>query len=228
MTQAIDPAKLKASAEHLEWVLKQYPDSLNVRALYRAFIPLIEDAKAGKLLGSPEKFPHVSNFAHGVYSPYKAPSIDEAYADFAIKMAGDPTYQDSKLYTDVEAIRKADADEEANRRIDKTKLKAAAEHLEWVLKQYPDSEDVQGLLRSLTSLIEDAKAGSLREPMDSMKIPGAWNFSDGRYIPYDKPNVDSAYVAFSIEMRGGLSEEEKEINARMDAMRKAMNDGPQP
>jgi hypothetical protein len=26
MTQAIDPVKLKAAAEHLEWVLRQYPN----------------------------------------------------------------------------------------------------------------------------------------------------------------------------------------------------------
>lgn len=59
--------------------------------------------------------------------------------------------------------------------IDPIKLKAAAEHLEWVLRQYPDSEDVQSLLRSLTPLIEDAKAGRVLEPLDGIKIPGAWN-----------------------------------------------------
>jgi hypothetical protein len=26
MTQAIDPIKVKAAAEHLEWILNQYPD----------------------------------------------------------------------------------------------------------------------------------------------------------------------------------------------------------
>jgi vacuolar-type H+-ATPase subunit E/Vma4 len=112
--------------------------------------------------------------------------------------------------------------------IDPIKLKAAAEHLEWVLKQYPDSEDVQSLLRALTPLIEDAKAGRVPEPVDSMKIPGAWNFSDGRYITYEDPSVDSAYVAFVIEMEGGLSEQEKQLNARMDAMRKTGMEGSQP
>ena len=111
--------------------------------------------------------------------------------------------------------------------IDPVKLKATAEHLEWVLKQYPDSEDVQGLLRALTPLIEEAKAGRVSEPVDSMKIPGAWNFSDGRYLSCEDPSVDSAYVAFVIEMEGGLSEEEKQLNARMDAMRKAMTERPQ-
>ena len=32
MTQTIDPIKLKAAAEHLEWVLKQYPYSGDVQA----------------------------------------------------------------------------------------------------------------------------------------------------------------------------------------------------
>ena len=112
--------------------------------------------------------------------------------------------------------------------IDPIKLKATAEHLEWVLKQYPDSDDVQSLLRSLGPLITDAKASRVLTPVDSVDIPGAWNFSDGRYIPYKNPSVDTAYVAFSTEMGGGLSEGEKELNARIDAMRKVMDEGQQP
>lgn len=112
--------------------------------------------------------------------------------------------------------------------IDPIKLKAAAEHLEWALNQYPNSEDVQSLLRALTPLIEDAKAGRVLVPVDSANIPGAWNFGDGRYTPYDNPDVDDAYVDFRIEMRGGLTEDEDEFNARMDAMRKAMAGDHQP
>lgn len=112
--------------------------------------------------------------------------------------------------------------------IDPIKLKAAAEHLEWVLKQYPDSDDVQSLLHSLTPLIEDAKAGRTLVPMDSMDVPGAWNFGDGRYIPYKNPSVDDAYVEFSVELRGGRTEQDKQRIARMDAMRKAMAKGSQP
>lgn len=113
-------------------------------------------------------------------------------------------------------------------RIDPVKLKAAAEHLEWVLKQYPDSEDVRGLLHSLGPLLEEAKAGRVGEPVDSVKVPGAWNFSDGRYVPYKDPGVDSAYVAFVVEMEGGLSEQEKQLNARMDALRKTREGSSQP
>lgn len=106
--------------------------------------------------------------------------------------------------------------------IDPAKLKAAAEHLEWVLKQYPESDDVQSLLRSLAPLIEDAKLGKVLAPMSQRDIPGAWNFGDGRYIPYKKPSVGAAYANFIDEMEGGLTDDDKQRIARLDAMRKAM------
>lgn len=99
--------------------------------------------------------------------------------------------------------------------IDPIKLKAAAEHLEWVLKRYPDSDDVQSLLRKLTPLIEDAKAGLVPDPVERDDIPGAYNFGDGVYMSYVSPSVDDAYTKFRIEIRGGLSEQEKRIISRM-------------
>ncbi len=110
--------------------------------------------------------------------------------------------------------------------IDPIKLKAAAEHLEWVLKQYPESEDVQSLLRALTPLIEDARAGRVWEPVE--RIPGEYNHADGRYIPHKDPDVGDAYAAFAIEMEGGLTEEDQQRLARMDAMRKAMAESSKP
>jgi len=112
--------------------------------------------------------------------------------------------------------------------IDPVKLKAAAEHLEWVLKQYPDSEDVQSLLRALTPLIEDAKTGRVSEPVDGMKIPGAWNFGDGRYTPYKNPSIGGAYADFVTEIEGGMTEQDKRRLARMDAMRQAMTKDSKP
>jgi len=100
--------------------------------------------------------------------------------------------------------------------IDPIKLKAAAEHLEWMLKQHPDSDDVQSLLHSLIPLIEDAKAGKIREPRD--RIPGAYNNADGRYIPYKNPDVGDAYARFVIEMGGGLTEQDRHRLARIEAM----------
>jgi hypothetical protein len=103
-----------------------------------------------------------------------------------------------------------------NQTIDVLELQAAAEHLEWVLRQYPDSEDVQSLLNGLLPLIEDAKAGRVSAPVES--IPFAYSFADGSYISYREPDVESAYYEFAAQMRGGRSEQEKNIMAQIKAM----------
>lgn len=119
----------------------------------------------------------------------------------------------------IEAARRK-KQEPDTRAIDPVKLKAAAEHLEWVLLQYPESEDVQSLLRALMPLIEDAKVDRVQAPVDSMMdIPGAYNFSDGRYVPYRTPDVGEAYAIFMAEMEGGLSEEEEGLLADVDDIR---------
>lgn len=112
--------------------------------------------------------------------------------------------------------------------IDPIKLKAAAEHLEWVLQQYPESEEVQGLLRALTPLIEDAKAERVLEPVESKQVPGAWSFGEGSYVPYKSPSVGEAYARFITELEGGLTDEDKKRLARMEALRKAGAAGGKP
>lgn len=102
--------------------------------------------------------------------------------------------------------------------IDAAKLTAAAEHLEWVLRQYPDAPAVQDLLESLSPLIEDAKAGRIDQPMARGDVPGAYNFGDGLYMPYKNPSVDDAYTKFRTELRGGLTEQEKRIIGRLGVM----------
>ncbi|MDO5611035.1 MAG: hypothetical protein Q4G62_09760 [Pseudomonadota bacterium] len=109
--------------------------------------------------------------------------------------------------------------------IDPIKLKAAAEYLEWVLEQYPESEDVQALLHGLLPLIEDAKAGRIMSPIRRLDIPGAYNFGNGIYTNYKNPNVEDAYVAFSREARGGLSDQEKLLLSEMQESREAMRNG---
>jgi hypothetical protein len=109
--------------------------------------------------------------------------------------------------------------------INPVKLKAAAEHLEWVLQQDPESEEVQGLLLSLAPLIEDAKAGRVLEPTSRKTVPGAYNFGDGIYTPYKNPSVGAAYAAFVVEMEGGLTEQDKQRLARMEALRAANEAG---
>lgn len=109
--------------------------------------------------------------------------------------------------------------------IDPIKLKAAAEHLEWVLHQYPDSEDVQVLLRALAPTIESAKAGLVGAPIDRIEIPCAHNYADGRYVPYKHPNVGDAYAKFVTEIEGGESEVDDEILAYIKAKKAEISGG---
>lgn len=106
--------------------------------------------------------------------------------------------------------------------IDPVKLKAAAEHLEWVLRQYPDESSVQALLQELQPLIEDAKAGRVSSPIANRNdIPSRWAVSaEGLYRAYVDPDIEGAYVAFAIEMEGGLTEDGKEINAILENIKR--------
>ena len=104
-------------------------------------------------------------------------------------------------------------------KIDPAKLKAAAEHLEWVCQQYPDNEDIQGLYHGLYSMIEDAKTGRVIEPLiNRQEVPYSYVFSDGKFQGYTDPSVDSAYYGFSREMRGGLSDAAKRTIAKFAEM----------
>lgn len=109
--------------------------------------------------------------------------------------------------------------------IDPAKLKASAEHLEWTLSQYPGNEDVQGLLHSLRPLIDAAKAGMVTQPVERSDVPGAYNFGDGLYIPYKNPSVGEAYTRFRTELRGGLTERDKQRHARLEALWEAKSSG---
>lgn len=111
------------------------------------------------------------------------------------------------------------------RSIDQARLREAAEHLEWALDQYRSVAHAQSLLKSLRPLIEAAKAAQLNDPIDPHDVPGAYNFGDGRYLDLVEPNVPNAYVAFTTELAGGLSDEEKEIIELMRANRAAEQGG---
>lgn len=106
--------------------------------------------------------------------------------------------------------------------IDPVELKVAAEHLEWVLQQYPESEEVQALLRALLPLIEAAKAGLVAMPIDAGEIPGTRNNAEGVYIPYRNPSVGDAYAKFKIELGGGLTEQDRLRHAEMEAFRQTL------
>jgi len=86
--------------------------------------------------------------------------------------------------------------------INPAKLKAAAEHLEWVLGQYPNEPAAQELYQSLQPLIGNAKAGEISQPVDGMNIPGAYNLVAGIYRMFDDPNIENAYILFVTLMEG--------------------------
>ncbi|MEZ5645418.1 MAG: hypothetical protein R3E94_17280 [Burkholderiaceae bacterium] len=106
-------------------------------------------------------------------------------------------------------------------KIDPARLKAAAERLEWVCQQYPHEESVQGLLQSMRSLIDDAKEGKITQPFDDEhRFPAQWAvFSEGIYRDYRDPNVEGAYGDFTDELKGGLTEDDREIEALIGQLR---------
>lgn len=108
MSRPIDPVKLKASAERLEWVLGQYLYSDDVRALSRDLAPLIEAAKAGRILVPIDEstpIPGSRNFADGIFIEYSEPSVDGAYADFITELEGGVTDIDLEIRAQIDAMR---------------------------------------------------------------------------------------------------------------------------
>jgi hypothetical protein len=43
------------------------------------------------------------------------------------------------------------------------------------------------------------------------------------YIPYEDPSVDEAYTSFRNELKGGLTEQDRRILARMAAIQASIN-----
>lgn len=52
MTRKVVPAKLKAAAEHLEWVCRRHANKGRVHAVLKVMQPMIDDAKADRIPGS--------------------------------------------------------------------------------------------------------------------------------------------------------------------------------
>lgn len=100
--------------------------------------------------------------------------------------------------------------------IDKAQLRAAAEHLDWVLSCYPDQEKVQNLRASFTPLIERAKSGLITEPQDRDDFPARWALAERVYADFESPSVEEALVAFSVELRGAPTDREKRLIAELE------------
>ena len=104
--------------------------------------------------------------------------------------------------------------------IDPEKLRDAALHLEWVFSRYPDASAVQDLATALAPLLESAKSGRIVSPIDRNEVPGGYAFGDGQYRDFRTPNLEDAYVQFRIELRGGLTENDKARLAKIAALRR--------
>ena len=110
MTQKIDLIKLKAAAENLEWVCQQYPNDEKVQGLYRGLLPMIEDAKAGRVT-QPVADRHDIPFRWAVsgerlFDEYKNPDVEGAYVNFAIEMEGGLSDVGKQLVSEIEAMAK--------------------------------------------------------------------------------------------------------------------------
>ena len=111
MTQKIDPAKLKAAAERLEWVCQQYPNEESVQHVLKVMQPMIDDAKAGRILEPiPDRFELPFRWAmsaEGLFRDFADPDLAGAYVDFGVELEGGLTEQEKRILADMEAQREA-------------------------------------------------------------------------------------------------------------------------
>ena len=86
-------------------------------------------------------------------------------------------------------------------------LRQYAEKLERALMKYKKDNEAGALADSLRDLVERAKQGSIKEPIDYGKVPGSYFFNEGRLRQY--PDLEEAYAEFKLEVTGGETEEAK-------------------
>jgi hypothetical protein len=107
MTQKIDPAKLKAAAERLEWVCQQYPNEESVQHVLKVMQPMIDDAKAGRILEPiPDRFELPFRWAmssEGLFREFADPDLESAYVDFGIELEGGLSEQEKRILAKFEA-----------------------------------------------------------------------------------------------------------------------------
>lgn len=109
MTQKIDPAKLKAAAERLEWVCQQYPNEERVQYVLNVLQPMIDDAKAGRILEPiQDRFELPFRWAmsaEGLFREFVDPDVEGAYVEFGIELEGGLSEQEKRIHADMEAQR---------------------------------------------------------------------------------------------------------------------------
>jgi hypothetical protein len=88
--------------------------------------------------------------------------------------------------------------------MDQRLLKKSAENLEKVISKYASTDaEVDGLYKSLSTLIADARAGEIILPVQWEDVPGAYGFLEGGLRQYR--DLEAAYASFKIEVTGGES-----------------------
>ncbi|MDR6991651.1 hypothetical protein [Luteimonas sp. 3794] len=101
--------------------------------------------------------------------------------------------------------------------IDTIKLSAAAEHLERALHLHENDPAARALLVELDDVLLAAEAGQISKPLDG--VPCERAFAEGVFTHLTNPSIDEAYVAFAIELKGGLSEEDRRDLEKLEQMR---------
>lgn len=87
--------------------------------------------------------------------------------------------------------------------MDQVMLRESAEYLEEVISKYASDAKVGCLHKALSTLIADARAGTIVFPLQWNDIPGTYAFIEGGLQQYR--DLETAYAKFKIEITGGES-----------------------
>lgn len=88
---------------------QQYPGVERVQALLKGLRPLIDDAKAGKVLVPiPDRFNLPFRWAvssEGLYRDFVDPDVEGAYVDFGVELEGGLSEQEKRILADMQVQR---------------------------------------------------------------------------------------------------------------------------
>lgn len=93
--------------------------------------------------------------------------------------------------------------------MNKKHLKDAAFRFEKVYKRTIKTKAIFATYNSLLPLLDDAKKGMILEPMKAKEIPGNYHFIEGDLSVASE--FQNAYIEFRVNLRGGLTKEEKDL-----------------
>lgn len=99
MTQSFDQDQLRSAADRFQSVAAQYPDVASVQALLDALLPLLRDARAGRILEplDPREIPGGWHLAEGTFRDLRDPNVEQAYGDLSTALQGGWSDQEKRL-----------------------------------------------------------------------------------------------------------------------------------